>query len=59
MNAINHQVRLAARPFGRPAKSDWELTTEPVPGPGPGEFVAAASHLSAGENTGKLILAVQ
>jgi NADPH-dependent curcumin reductase CurA len=43
MNAINHQIRLAARPGGLPARSDRELTTEPVPAPGPGEFVVAGS----------------
>ncbi len=46
MNAINHEIRLAARPGGLPARSDWELTTEPVPAPGPGEFVVAVSYLS-------------
>ncbi len=44
MNPVNHQVRLAARPSGLPTRSDWELTTEPVPVPGPGEFVVAVSH---------------
>jgi NADPH-dependent curcumin reductase len=43
---INRQVRLAARPSGLPAASDWELTSEPVPAPGPGQFVVAISHLS-------------
>ncbi len=28
------------------ARSDWELTTEPIPVPGPGEFVVAVSYLS-------------
>jgi NADPH-dependent curcumin reductase CurA len=46
MNAINHQVRLAARPSGLPQASDWEVTTSPVPAPGAGEFVVAVSHLS-------------
>jgi NADPH-dependent curcumin reductase len=44
--SINHQVRLAARPSGLPRASDWELTSEAVPTPGPGEFVVAISHLS-------------
>jgi NADPH-dependent curcumin reductase CurA len=39
-------MRLAARPTGLPAASDWELATEPVPTPGPGEFVVAVSCLS-------------
>jgi NADPH-dependent curcumin reductase CurA len=46
MNSVNHQMRLAARPAGLPKPSDWELTTEPVPAPGPGEFVVAVSYLS-------------
>ena len=46
MNSINHQIRLAARPVGLPKPSDWELTTEPVPSPRPGEFVVAVSYLS-------------
>jgi NADPH-dependent curcumin reductase CurA len=46
MNSVNHQIRLAARPSALPVPSDWELTTEPVPVPGPGEFVVGVSHLS-------------
>jgi NADPH-dependent curcumin reductase len=45
-DSTNHQVRLAARPSGLPKPSDWQLTSEPVPAPGPGEFVVAVSHLS-------------
>jgi len=44
--SINHQVRLAARPSGLPRATDWSLTTEPVPDPGPGQFVVAVSHVS-------------
>jgi NADPH-dependent curcumin reductase len=43
---VNRQLRLAARPSGLPRHSDWELTTEPVPVPGAGEFVVAISHVS-------------
>ena len=46
MSPINHQVRLAARPFGLPRASDWEFTSEDVPAPGPGSFVVETSHLS-------------
>jgi NADPH-dependent curcumin reductase CurA len=46
MTAMNHQVRLAARPTGLPKHSDWELTEEPIPTPGSGELVAAVSHIS-------------
>jgi hypothetical protein len=49
MNPVNHQIRLAARPVGLPARSDWELATEPVPAPGPREFVVAVS-LSVGRS---------
>jgi NADPH-dependent curcumin reductase CurA len=44
--AENRQVRLAARPSGLPKPTDWELTTEPLPEPGEGEFVVELSHLS-------------
>jgi NADPH-dependent curcumin reductase CurA len=43
---MNRQVRLAARPSGLPEASDWEVTSESVPVPGPGEFVVAVSHVS-------------
>ncbi len=46
MSSINHQVRLAARPSGLPRATDWELTSEEVPVPGPGQFRVAISHLS-------------
>ena len=46
MISINRQVRLAARPSGLPKASDWEVTSEPVPTAGPGQFVVAVSHLS-------------
>ncbi len=46
MNSANQQIRLAARPSGLPTAADWELTTEPVPEPGDGEFVVEVSHLS-------------
>jgi len=42
----NRQVRLAARPSGLPKASDWQVTSEPVPAAGPGQFVVAMSHLS-------------
>ncbi len=46
MSSINHQVRLAARPSGLPKAADWELTSEPPPTAGPGQFTVAISHLS-------------
>ena len=42
----NLQIRLAARPSGLPRAADWELTSEPVPTPGPGQFTVKLSHLS-------------
>jgi hypothetical protein len=42
----NRQIRLAARPSGLPKEDDWELTSEPVPEPGDGEFVAELTHIS-------------
>ena len=46
MSPINLQIRLAARPSGLPRATDWELTSEEVPVPGPGQFTVAVSHLS-------------
>jgi NADPH-dependent curcumin reductase len=46
MSSTNHQVRLAARPTGLPKPSDWEMTEEPAPTPGAGEFVVEISHIS-------------
>jgi NADPH-dependent curcumin reductase CurA len=46
MSQTNHQVRLAARPRGLPRATDWSLTEEEVPAPGPGQFTVAVSHLS-------------
>jgi hypothetical protein len=43
---INRQVRLAARPSGLPKASDWQVTSEPAPTAGPGQFVVTVSHLS-------------
>jgi NADPH-dependent curcumin reductase len=46
MDAINHQVRLAARPVGLPKPSDWEHTEEPVAEPGDGEVLVKVRYLS-------------
>jgi NADPH-dependent curcumin reductase CurA len=46
VSPINRQVRLAARPAGRPQPADWDFTSEAVPEPGPGQFVVEISHLS-------------
>jgi NADPH-dependent curcumin reductase CurA len=46
MDAINHQVRLAARPVGQPKPSDWAHTSEPVGQPADGELLVKVSHIS-------------
>jgi NADPH-dependent curcumin reductase CurA len=46
MPQTNRQVRLAARPVGLPRPTDWEFTSEPVPVPGPGEFLVEVAYLS-------------
>jgi NADPH-dependent curcumin reductase CurA len=46
MSPVNRQVCLAARPSGLPQDSDWDLREEPLPEPGPGEFVVEISHFS-------------
>jgi len=46
MNAVNHQVRLAARPVGLPKPSDWSHTEQPVPEPGEGEVLVKILYLS-------------
>ncbi len=42
----NRQFRLAARPVGMPKRSDWELTTEPVPELGEGQVLVQVRYLS-------------
>ena len=39
MDAVNHQVRLAARPVGLPKPGDWSYAEEPVSQPGDGEVL--------------------
>jgi NADPH-dependent curcumin reductase len=46
MDAVNHQVRLAARPVGLPKPSDWEHTEEPVGEPDDGEVLVRVKYLS-------------
>jgi NADPH-dependent curcumin reductase CurA len=46
MDAINHQIRLAARPVGLPRPSDWSHTEEPVRQPGEGEVLVKVLYLS-------------
>ena len=46
MDAVNRQVRLAARPVGLPKDSDWEHTEEPVAEPGEGEVLVKVRYLS-------------
>ncbi|HEY4439025.1 MAG TPA: NADP-dependent oxidoreductase, partial [Candidatus Elarobacter sp.] len=42
----NRQYRLAARPVGLPKPSDWDVTDEEIPVPGPGEVVVEVEYLS-------------
>ncbi|WP_151447516.1 NADP-dependent oxidoreductase [Lacisediminimonas profundi] len=44
--AINHQVRLAARPIGLPKPGDWSRTEEPVREPADGEILVKVLYLS-------------
>ena len=44
--AINHQIRLAARPVGVPKDSDWSFTEEPVAQPAEGGVLVRTTHLS-------------
>jgi NADPH-dependent curcumin reductase len=46
MDAVNRQVRLAARPVGLPKPTDWEHTEEPVSQPGDGEVLVRVKYLS-------------
>jgi hypothetical protein len=57
MDAINHQVRLAARPVGQPKPSDWAHTSEPVGG-SIDDFPDTLRKLFHGENRGKLVLKI-
>src|SRR3954447_16511803 len=45
-SAANTQVRLASRPTGLPQAENWEVTEEPVPQPGPGQFLVRNLYLS-------------
>jgi len=45
-DAINHQIKLAARPVGLPKHSDWQFAQTPVPMPGDGEVLAQVLYLS-------------
>ena len=42
----NHQVRLASRPTGLPAKANWKFTEEAVIEPGPGGVLVKTLYLS-------------
>jgi NADPH-dependent curcumin reductase CurA len=46
VTAVNHQIKLAARPVGLPKESDWERAEAPVPEPGPGELVTKIQYMS-------------
>jgi NADPH-dependent curcumin reductase CurA len=44
--AINHQIKLAARPVGLPKRSDWQFAETPVPVPHDREVVTQVLYLS-------------
>ena len=46
MSAVNRQIRLAARPHGEVAPTDWEHIDAPAPEPGPGQFAARTLAVS-------------
>jgi NADPH-dependent curcumin reductase len=46
MPLINHQIRLVSRPSGTPTLSNFALTSEPVPEPGPGQVLVRNHFLS-------------
>ncbi len=43
---VNHQLRLASRPVGRPTAENWQFTTEPVAEPGAGGVLVKTLALS-------------
>ena len=42
----NTQVRLASRPVGLPTDDVWQVTTEPAPEPGDGQFLLRTEYVS-------------
>ncbi|HET9102609.1 MAG TPA: NADP-dependent oxidoreductase [Solirubrobacteraceae bacterium] len=46
MDAVNHQIRLAARPQGLPTDEVWDHTEEPVGEPGDGEVLVRVQYIS-------------
>jgi NADPH-dependent curcumin reductase CurA len=46
MTRTSQEIRLAARPQGRPDVSTWDLTTSEVPDPGPGEILVRVDLVS-------------
>jgi len=46
MSATNTQVRLAARPVGRPKSDDWSIQQVAIPQPGDNEFLARVKYIS-------------
>lgn len=46
MSHTNTQVRLAARPVGRPKPDDWSIEAVAIPQPGDNEFLARVIYIS-------------
>jgi len=46
VDTINHSWYLAARPYGMPKLTDFELRQSPIPSPGPGQVLIASRYHS-------------
>jgi NADPH-dependent curcumin reductase len=46
VSLVNTQCRLAARPVGLPASSDWNIVDEDTPAPGDGNIVVEVQYVS-------------
>lgn len=46
MSRTSQEIRLAARPQGRPDSSTWDLTSTEVPDPGPGQILVRVDLIS-------------
>ena len=46
MSRTSQEIRLAARPQGRPDSSTWDLTSTEIPDPGPGQILVRVNLIS-------------
>jgi NADPH-dependent curcumin reductase CurA len=54
---VGREIRLVARPRGWPRAEDFQLVEVPLPAPGEGQVLVR--NLFDGDNTGKMIVALQ